>query len=85
MDGFGVNLSENDPRDSEAAILERREAYLATPDGQALQAMLAPAMVEIGPRGWQSVSINHAEWRSLQSLTRGIIRREDREALASAD
>lgn len=84
-DGFGVNLSENNPRDSEAGILERREAYLATPDGQALQAMLAPALTQHGTRGWQSVAISHAERRSLIALTRAIASREDREALASAD
>ena len=80
VDGFGINLSQTDPRDSEAAILQRREAYLATPDGEALQAMLAPAMAEQGARGWQSVAISHAEWRSLIALNRAVASREHRQA-----
>ncbi|KPP83260.1 MAG: hypothetical protein HLUCCA04_04050 [Oceanicaulis sp. HLUCCA04] len=85
QDGFGVNLSRTDPRDSEAGILARREAYLATPEGEALQALLEPALSERGARGWQSVSISHAEWRSLIALNAAIAsHRERQEALAMA-
>lgn len=84
MDGFGINLSQTDPRHSEAGILERREAYLATQDGEALQAMLAPARTQQGTRGWQSVAISHAERRSLIALNGAIASREARLA-ASTD
>jgi len=80
IDGFGINLTSNDPRESEAGILARREAYLATPDGEALQALLEPALSERGARGWQSVSISHAEWRSLIALNGAIASREERQA-----
>lgn len=79
-DGFGVNLTRTDPRDSEEGILARREAYLATPEGEALQALLEPALSERGARGWQSVSISHAEWRSLIALNGAIASREERQA-----
>lgn len=87
LGGFGINLSQTDPRDSEAGILQRREAYLSTSsDGQALQAMLAPALAQQGTRGWQSVAISHAERRSLHALTRAIASREARqEALEASD
>lgn len=84
IDGFGINLSQSDPRNSEAAILARREAYRSTPDGERLYAMLAPALTETGSRGWQSVGISHAEWRSLIALNGAIASREERLA-ASAD
>lgn len=79
INGFGVNLSQSDPRDSEAAILSRREAYLTTADGQALQDLLAPVIGQQGARGWQSVAISHAEWRSLAALNRSIASRQERE------
>ncbi|WP_429911449.1 hypothetical protein [Glycocaulis sp.] len=84
IDGFGINLSQTDPRTSEAAILQRREAYRSTPDGERLHAMLAPGLTETGSRGWQSVGISHAEWRSLIALNGAIASREERLA-ASAD
>lgn len=77
---FGVLLTGTDPRSSEAAILARREAYLATPDGERLTAMLAPALAaNAAPRGFQNIAISHAERRTLHRLNRQIARREARE------
>lgn len=77
---FGLLLSGSDPRSSQAAILERREAYLATEEGQRLTAMLAPAVASAAsPRGFQNIPISHAERRTLHRLNRQIASREQRE------
>ncbi|MGY6533693.1 hypothetical protein [Glycocaulis sp.] len=83
-DAFGTLLSGADPRDSEAAILARREAYLETQDGQRLTDMLAPAIASAAaPRGFQSVPISHAERRTLHRLNRQIAARQQREQALS--
>lgn len=79
-DAFGLLLSGSDPQSSEAAILARREAYLATQDGQRLSAMLSPAIAsDASPRGFQNIAISHAERRTLHRLNRQIASRGQRE------